>query len=97
MIIMIAAASENLEKTMNWFGVYPTISKVQESHFRTSYYYGAKTFESFPKPLPNRTHIVISRQDNYNPEGCIVVSSMEKAIAICPTDQYTSLVEGIII
>jgi hypothetical protein len=27
MIIMIAAASENLEKTMNWFGVYPTISK----------------------------------------------------------------------
>jgi hypothetical protein len=26
---MIAAASENnaLEKTMNWFGVYPTISK----------------------------------------------------------------------
>jgi hypothetical protein len=29
MIIMIAAASENnaLGKTMNWFGVYPTISK----------------------------------------------------------------------
>jgi dihydrofolate reductase len=28
---MIAAASENnaLGKTMNWFGVYPTISKVQ--------------------------------------------------------------------
>jgi dihydrofolate reductase len=43
-----------------------------------------KTFESFPKPLPNRTHIVISRQDNYKPEG-IVVSSMEKAIAICQT------------
>jgi hypothetical protein len=29
MIIMIAAASENnaLGKTMNWFGVYPTILK----------------------------------------------------------------------
>jgi hypothetical protein len=29
MIIMIAAASKitHLEKTMNWFGVYPTISK----------------------------------------------------------------------
>jgi dihydrofolate reductase len=74
---MIAAASEitHLEKTMNWFGVYPTISKVQEFQ---SYHYGAKTFESFPKPLPNRTHVVISRQDNYKPEGCIVVSSMEK-------------------
>jgi dihydrofolate reductase len=54
---------------------------------------GRKTFESFQKPLPNRTHIV-SRQDNYKPEGCIVVSSMEKAIAICPDSAYTSLVEG---
>ena len=26
---------------------------------------GRKTFESFPKPLPNRTHIVITRQLNY--------------------------------
>jgi dihydrofolate reductase len=46
MIIMIAAASENnaLGKTMNWFGVYPTISKVQESHFRTSYIMGRRKF-----------------------------------------------------
>jgi hypothetical protein len=47
MIIMIAASENALEKTMNWFGVYPTISKGSKSHFRTSYYYGAKTFESF--------------------------------------------------
>ena len=26
---------------------------------------GRKTFESFKKPLPNRFHIVISRQENY--------------------------------
>jgi dihydrofolate reductase len=68
---------------MNWFGVYNDF-KGSKPHFRTSYHYGAKTFESFPKPLPNRTHVVISRQDNYKPEGCIVVSSMEKAIATCP-------------
>lgn len=42
---------------------------------------GRKTFESFPKPLPNRTHIVISRQENYHaPEGVIVVNSLENAI-----------------
>jgi len=42
---------------------------------------GRKTFESFPKPLPNRTHIVISRQENYNaPKGVIVVNSLENAI-----------------
>jgi dihydrofolate reductase len=53
MIIMIAAASENnaLGKTMNWFGVYPTISKGSRTHFRTSYHYGAKTFESFQNHL----------------------------------------------
>ena len=42
---------------------------------------GRKTFESFPKPLPNRTHIVITRQKNYRvPEGVVVVNSIEKAI-----------------
>ena len=42
---------------------------------------GRKTFESFPKPLPNRTHIVITRQENYKaPEGVIVVNSLEAAI-----------------
>ena len=36
---------------------------------------GRKTFESFPNPLPNRTHIVITRQPNYKvPEGIIVVN-----------------------
>jgi hypothetical protein len=44
MIIMIAAASENnaLEKTMNWFGVYPTISKGSKN-LQDIIYYGAKT------------------------------------------------------
>lgn len=42
---------------------------------------GRKTFESFPKPLPNRTHIVITQQKDYQvPEGVIVVDSLEKAI-----------------
>ena len=46
---------------------------------------GRKTFESFPKPLPNRTHVIITRQSNYEaPEGCIVVSSLEEAIKVCP-------------
>ena len=39
---------------------------------------GRKTFESFPKPLPNRTHIVITRQPDYKAaEGVVVVNSLE--------------------
>jgi len=55
---------------------------------------GRKTFESFPKPLPNRTHIVITRQENYNPDGCIVVNSIEKAIAICPENEDSYIIGG---
>jgi dihydrofolate reductase len=55
---------------------------------------GRKTFESFPKPLPNRTHIVITRQENYNPEGCIVVNSIEKAIGICPENEDSYIIGG---
>ena len=56
---------------------------------------GRKTFESFPKPLPNRTHVIITRQSNYEaPEGCIVVSSLEEAIAISPKSEEVFIVGG---
>ncbi|MDO4228838.1 MAG: dihydrofolate reductase [Capnocytophaga sp.] len=42
---------------------------------------GRKTFETFPALLPNRTHIVITRQKDYEAQGCIVVDTLEKAIA----------------
>jgi dihydrofolate reductase len=41
---------------------------------------GRKTFESFPKPLPNRTHVVITRQENYPSQDCIVVKNLDEAI-----------------
>lgn len=41
---------------------------------------GRKTFESIGKPLPNRTSIIISRNTDYQVEGCIVVGSLEEAI-----------------
>lgn len=43
---------------------------------------GRKTFESFPKPLPNRTHIIITRDKNYTTEfmNCKVVHSLEDAL-----------------
>lgn len=42
---------------------------------------GRKSFEALGKPLPNRTNIVITRQADYAPEGVVVVSSLEEAIA----------------
>ena len=56
---------------------------------------GRKTFESFPKPLPNRTHIVISRQANYKvPDGVIVVNSLEDAIDASRNDKQPFVIGG---
>ncbi|NCS99243.1 dihydrofolate reductase [Candidatus Parcubacteria bacterium] len=52
---------------------------------------GRKTFETFPKPLPGRPHIVLSRNPNYKIEGLetqdgdhgpmvVVVNSVEEAL-----------------
>ena len=41
---------------------------------------GRKTFESIGKPLPNRINIIITRDENYKAEGCIVVNSAEEAL-----------------
>ena len=55
---------------------------------------GRKTFESFPKPLPNRKHIIITRQKKYQAEGCIIVESIEEAINICPKDENSFIIGG---
>lgn len=44
---------------------------------------GRSTLESLPggKPLPGRTNLVISRNRQYRKDGCIIVSSIEEAVA----------------
>lgn len=84
MITLIAALAENkvLGKDNAIIWHLPDDFK----HFKTltSHHYiimGRKTFESFPKPLPNRTHVIITRQQDYvAPEGCIVVHSLKEAL-----------------
>lgn len=56
---------------------------------------GRKTFESFPKPLPNRTHVIITRSEKYTaPEGCIVVNSLKKALESCPEQETVYIIGG---
>jgi dihydrofolate reductase len=41
---------------------------------------GRKTFESIGKPLPGRTSIIISRNQEFQITGCVTVSTLEKAL-----------------
>ncbi len=97
-LILIAAAAENnaLGKNNEMLWHLPDDFK----HFKnlTSNHYivmGRKTFESFPKPLPNRTHIIITRQADYKaPEGCIVVTSLEDAFSIVKDEAEVFVIGG---
>lgn len=97
MIIMIAAVAENnaLGKDNELVWHLPNDFK-RFKELTTGHYIimGRKTFESFPKPLPNRTHVVITRQKEYSPEGCIVVNSIENAIKLCPKDAPVFIIGG---
>lgn len=41
---------------------------------------GRKTYESIGKPLPNRTNIVVSRQNDWFQEGILIVGTIKEAV-----------------
>lgn len=43
---------------------------------------GRKTFESIGRPLPNRRNIIITRDEDYEVEGCEVVNSIDEALLL---------------
>jgi dihydrofolate reductase len=97
MIILIAAVAENnaLGKNNNLLWHLPKdFKRFKEITSGHHIVMGRKTFESFPKPLANRTHVVITRQKNYIYEGCIVVQDLEKAIAVCPKNETIFVIGG---
>lgn len=97
MITIIAAAAENNALGKNNDLVWHLPDDFKRFKELTSGHYiimGRKTFESFPKPLPNRIHIVITRQQNYHPQGCIVVNSMEEALKLAKNDPTPYIIGG---
>jgi dihydrofolate reductase len=54
---------------------------------------GRKTYESIGKPLPNRRNIIISRNKNFNAQGCEVVHTIKEALEITK-NEATFLIGG---
>jgi len=84
---MIAAAAENnalgKDNDLLWHlpDDFKRFKKLTTGH---KIIMGRKTFESFPKPLPNRTHIIITRDKHYTVpfEDCIIVHALEEALKL---------------
>jgi dihydrofolate reductase len=83
MITIIAAAGENnsLGKDNDLVWHLPDdFKRFKELTSGNHILMGRKTFETFPKPLPNRTHLIITRQNDYSvPENCFVFDSIQSA------------------
>ena len=54
---------------------------------------GRKTYDSIGRPLPNRTNVVITRQE-LQIDGCTVVHSLDEAIALFPNEEELFVIGG---
>jgi len=96
-LISIAAIAENNAIGKNNDLVWHLPDDFKRFKSLTSGHYiilGRKTFESFPKPLPNRTHVIITRQKNFQAQGHLVVNSLNEAIAAIPKNEEKAFVIG---
>ena len=55
---------------------------------------GRKTWESIGRPLPGRTNIVITRDSSYSAAGCVVVNSIDAAIAAAGEQDEVMVIGG---
>lgn len=97
MLTIIAAAGENnalgKDNDLVWHlpHDFKRFKKLTSGHHIIM---GRKTFDSFPQTLPNRTHVVITRRENYKKEGVIVVHSLERAIELTKEDPQPFVIGG---
>ena len=95
---LIAAAGENNELGLN--GDLPWHLPDDFKRFKAltsghKIIMGRKTMETFPKPLPNREHLVITRDKNYSPKfECKLFHSLTDAIEYAKDDAQSFVIGG---
>lgn len=94
---LIVATSEN--NVIGNKGKIPWKLPTDLKHFRTTteghpIIMGRKTYESIGHPLPRRRNIVITRQKDFQAEGCDVVTSLEDALKLCEGEEEVFVIGG---
>ena len=86
MISLIVAASQNgiigAGNKLPWH-LPADLKRFKQLTMNRPILMGRKTFESIGKPLPGRTHIVITRQKGFQCCGATVAHSLEEGLLIC--------------
>jgi dihydrofolate reductase len=55
---------------------------------------GRKNYESIGKPLPQRRNVVVTRRADFQAPGCVVVHSVEEALAAAGDDPEVFVIGG---
>jgi dihydrofolate reductase len=55
---------------------------------------GRKTWESIGRPLPGRTTVIVTHQQNYAAPGALTANSLDAAIAACGSDKEIFVIGG---
>ncbi len=97
MITIIAAIGENNELGKNNDLIWHLPADLKRFKKVTSGHHiimGRNTFESIGKPLPNRTTVIITRNNNYFKEGCLIANSIEQALELAKGDDEIYIIGG---
>jgi dihydrofolate reductase len=99
-IVIIAAVAEN--GVIGRGNALPWRLKSDMAHFRgltmgKPVVLGRKTFASIGKPLPGRTTIVISRDENFSAPGIVVAPNLDLALATARGDALRRQASAIIV
>lgn len=84
-ISLILAMAEN--RGIGWANSLPWRLRRDLSRFKTITWghhiiMGRKTFQSIGKPLPGRINIVVTRNPDFQAEGCLLAQSIDQALSI---------------
>lgn len=80
--LIVAMASNRvigLDNQMPWH-LSADLKKFKKITMGSPILMGRKTFESIGKPLPGRINIILSRNKEYQQDGCLVFNDLETAL-----------------
>jgi dihydrofolate reductase len=97
MVTIIAAMGKNRE--IGFKGKLPWNLPAELNHFREAtrgcpVIMGRRTHEAIGRVLPGRKNIIITRDSNYHAEGCVMVNTIEDALAAAREDGREIFVIG---
>ena len=96
-ISIIVAIGRN--KEIGYRGHIPWKLPTDLKHFKSlpenpTVIMGKKTHKSIGKTLPNRSNIILTRNNEYHQEGCLVAHSFEAALKLIPANETEAFIIG---